>query len=507
MGTKPIKILIAEDEPAHAEAICQALTCKHFVTETRVTRSLSGYHEAVAASPPDLALIDLRLLEGVFESLMPLPPESMTFPIIVMTDSGDEAVEVGSRWAGVMECVIKSGACFESLPWTVIRVMRDWNLWSERRKTVEALRSSEEKFRAYVEQTADPIFVHDSHGNILDVNRAACEKLGYSRPELLSMNVVDIEQDIDLVSLQKAWSEMLPNRPFTLKGTHRRKDGSTCPVQIHLATFELEGQRRFSGLVRNIERCCQVEAELQARDALLQMTGEIASVGGWEFDVITGEGRWTDEVASIHDLDPLVRPTVASGLDYYADESRPQIEKAVKDVSTRGIPFDLELEIITAKGLRKWVRTKGVPVVREGKVVQVRGILQDITERKRTEESLKVSEARLAAIVETAVDAIITIDDRGIVWSFNPAAEKLFGYTSDEILGRSISMLMPSPDREQHNQYLARFKSTGEKSCAGQSTRAARLAGRRFNVSDRDWRQRIPGAWRSEIRGHLEGCQ
>ena len=131
------------------------------------------------------------------------------------------------------------------------------------------------------------------------------------------------------------------------------------------------------------------------------------------------------------------------------------------------MPFDLELEIVDAKGARKWVRTKGVPVIKDGKVVQVRGILQDITERKRTERSLEESQARMAAIVKTAVDAIITIDGQGIVSSFNPAAEKIFGYSSEEIVGKNVSLLMPSPHREQHAQYLARFKSTGESHVLG----------------------------------------
>ncbi len=192
------------------------------------------------------------------------------------------------------------------------------------------------------------------------------------------------------------------------------------------------------------------------------MTGEIASLGGWEFDADTGKGRWTEEVARIHEVDLDQQPDLAWGLSFYTDDSRPKIEQAVNDAIARAMPYDLELEIITARGSKKWVRTKGVPVVKDGKVVQVRGILQDISERKQTEASLEESQARMAAIVKTAVDGIITIDGQGIVWSFNPAAEKIFGYSSEEIVGRSISLLIPSPHREQHVHYVARFKSTRE---------------------------------------------
>ncbi len=93
--------------------------------------------------------------------------------------------------------------------------------------------------------------------------------------------------------------------------------------------------------------------------------------------------------------------------------------------------------------------------------------VHDITRRKRAEEALAGQSARLAAIVETAVDAIITIDERGIVDSFNPAAERLFGYAPAEVLGKNISVLMPPPYREAHDGYLAHYLATGEKRVIG----------------------------------------
>lgn len=94
-------------------------------------------------------------------------------------------------------------------------------------------------------------------------------------------------------------------------------------------------------------------------------------------------------------------------------------------------------------------------------------IRRELAERKRAEDTLAEQSARLGAIVETAVDAIITIDERGAIDSFNPAAERLFGYGRDEVLGRNVSMLMPSPYREAHDGYLAHYRTTGEKRIIG----------------------------------------
>ena len=93
--------------------------------------------------------------------------------------------------------------------------------------------------------------------------------------------------------------------------------------------------------------------------------------------------------------------------------------------------------------------------------------VHDITLRKRAEDALAEQSTRLAAVVETAVDAIITIDERGTIDSFNPAAERLFGYAPAEVLGKNVSLLMPSPYREQHDGYLAHYLATGEKRIIG----------------------------------------
>ncbi len=101
-------------------------------------------------------------------------------------------------------------------------------------------------------------------------------------------------------------------------------------------------------------------------------------------------------------------------------------------------------------------------------------IRREIGERKHAEEALAVqadhlreSEARVRAIVETAAEGIIVIGEQGMIDRFNPAAERMFGYTEAEVAGKNISMLMPSPHREEHDGYLARYLKTGEKRIVG----------------------------------------
>jgi PAS domain S-box-containing protein len=101
---------------------------------------------------------------------------------------------------------------------------------------------------------------------------------------------------------------------------------------------------------------------------------------------------------------------------------------------------------------------------------RTRGIIivaQDITERQNAEQALREREARISSIISTAPDGIITIDEKGVIQSFSSAAEKVFGYTASEVIGRNISMLMPAPHHEAHDGYLARYRQTGEKRIIG----------------------------------------
>ncbi|WP_157216056.1 PAS domain-containing sensor histidine kinase [Flavisphingomonas formosensis] len=94
-------------------------------------------------------------------------------------------------------------------------------------------------------------------------------------------------------------------------------------------------------------------------------------------------------------------------------------------------------------------------------------IVSDITDRRAAEDALRASESHLRSILSTVPDAMIVIDEEGVILSFSAAAERLFGYRAAEIRGRNVSALMPSPDRERHDGYIRRYLETGEKRIIG----------------------------------------
>jgi PAS domain S-box-containing protein len=108
-----------------------------------------------------------------------------------------------------------------------------------------------------------------------------------------------------------------------------------------------------------------------------------------------------------------------------------------------------------------------ISVFRLGQARHFTGIVRDITERKRAEGKLREAEERMRSIVDHVIDGIITIDELGAVESYNPAAEKLFGYTASEVVGKNVKMLMPEPFHGEHDSYLANYQRSGEAKIIG----------------------------------------
>ncbi len=167
-------------------------------------------------------------------------------------------------------------------------------------------------------------------------------------------------------------------------------------VQLRASNQQLE--HRVHERTLELEKSYE---ELQHRESLLEETGNLAKVGGWEFDPVTGEGTWTPEIARIHDVEATLKPTKELGFQFYPGESRERIETAVQRSIAEGKPYDLELEFVSAKGVQKWVRTISSPVMENGRVVRMRGALQDISERKRTELKLQSQLQRMNLLERT----------------------------------------------------------------------------------------------------------
>ena len=159
---------------------------------------------------------------------------------------------------------------------------------------------------------------------------------------------------------------------------------------------------------------------------LLARACATAGVGGWEVDLAEGTLTWSDETYRLHDTDPDYRPTLEAAIGFYTPTSRPLIEKAVRDGIENGRPWDLELELTSARGRSFWARVNGMAEYEDGKAVRLVGAIQDITDKIHAQRQLKEKSANLEATLDNMQQGLVKIaSDRRIELSNRRFAELL----------------------------------------------------------------------------------
>jgi PAS domain S-box-containing protein len=210
---------------------------------------------------------------------------------------------------------------------------------------------------------------------------------------------------------------------------------------------------RIYGAAQDITESKKAEAALRESQRLILEIERLGQVGGWEFNIDTEKQTWTQEVYSIHEVDPSYEPTVEKGINFYTPESREIIQKLVERTIEHGEPFDVELEIITAKGNRRSIHTIGRPDLAHRRVF---GFFQDITDRKKAEEDLRQSEERLRSVLDATPFpvAMVDVQDSTIdYWS--KSAHAFFGHTVKNV-EEWYTCAYPDPDYRR--AVIARWK-------------------------------------------------
>ena len=135
---------------------------------------------------------------------------------------------------------------------------------TEHKRAENVLRENEERFRMLFDQAGDAVFVHNIEGRIVEVNEKACSSLGYSRDELMTMSVFDVEVRLEPEALHELWKGIESNETITAIGKQLRKNGSTSPVEIRLGLIRRQGQKLMIAIVRDISERKKAEKKLVA---------------------------------------------------------------------------------------------------------------------------------------------------------------------------------------------------------------------------------------------------
>ncbi len=151
-------------------------------------------------------------------------------------------------------------------PWLVFGFVQDV---TERRRAEDELRASETRFRLFVDHATDAFFLHDDKGDVVDVNRHGCECLGFSREELIGMSAIEFDAELQPAQMERIIGAFEVGKLYTFDTRHRRKDGTTFPVEVRLRPF-LEGGKMFAvALARDITERLRTERALVESHSLL----------------------------------------------------------------------------------------------------------------------------------------------------------------------------------------------------------------------------------------------
>jgi PAS domain S-box-containing protein len=210
------------------------------------------------------------------------------------------------------------------------------------------------------------------------------------------------------------------------------------------------------------ERTKQLEQaynSLKESEKRLAEAQKMSHIGHWEWDIITDKAYWSDELYSIfrRHLRELA-PTYNEYLSYVHPKDRDHVANAFKK-AIYGKPYSIDHRILLANGEERAVHIQSEVIFDEKKnPIRVKGVVQDITERKKAEEKIQ----SLANIVGSSNDAIITMSLNGIITSWNKGAEQIYGYSSEEILGKNVSLIAPDNLKNETKQLVEKVK-LGEK--------------------------------------------
>ncbi len=304
-------------------------------------------------------------------------------------------------------------------------------------------------WEAFAAANGNPALKRSGVGaNYLDICRQAIADCAEQAVEVTDGLVQVLNKELPHFSLEYPCHSPTEKRWFLLHATPLSGEAGGAVI-AHTPVTEL---RRVTEALRESER-------------QLSLVLEGTSEGFWDWNVRTGHvfysPRWIQSLGYAPDEVP---PHLSFWESIVHPEDLPRARELLSAHFEGRLPrYRLEDRLRTKSGRYRWnlVQGKVVEWDSDARPLRMVGTDADISERKQAEEALRQSEERLKALVSTAADAIITIDEQGTIESANPAAECLFGYPAAEMIGQNVKMLMPSPHREDHDRYLADYLRTG----------------------------------------------
>ena len=333
---------------------------------------------------------------------------------------------------------------------------------TERQRAEQALRESEQRFRMITEAAPIMVWMSGTDKLCYYFNRGWLDFVGRTLEEELGNGWAENVHPDDFERCLQIYVESFDaRRPFEMEYRLRHHNGQYRWILDHAVPRYAPGGT-FEGYVGG---CLDIDDQKEAAEKVriasetlreseerLRLAQQVGTIGTFEWNVQTNVNRWTPELETIYGLQPgEFAGTQEAWEQMLHPEDKAAAIKQVEVGFQTGAPVQAEWRAIWPDGSIHWILGRW-QVFRDdsGEPTRMTGINIDITSRKEAEQALR----RLAAIVESSDDAIVGKDLNGIVTNWNPGAEKMFGYSAEEMVGRPITTIIPAELQEDEQRIL-----------------------------------------------------
>lgn len=327
-------------------------------------------------------------------------------------------------------------------------------------KTIEdALRVSENYYRYLVRNLPNTaVFLYDRELRFILAEGQLHPEFNFTTKEIEGKTLWEVLPVDKAEVYEELYRKNIAGHPV-VNNTIKYKNSTYL---VNMVPVKNELGEIIAGMVVSLDitEIKRIEEELQANYLLLRTAGETAKFGGWVLDLSNNSIIMSDQVAAIHEMPSGYSPCLEEGINFYAPEWRETITNCVKECSEKGNSYDLELELITAKENRIWVRTTGEAVRNEqGEIVKLQGSFQDINQRKLAETALRKSEEKWRKLVNTIPDYVALYDREGNYIFLNHFAE---GFSQKDIEGKTYSDFLDKKSMHIFEKAFNEASKTGE---------------------------------------------
>jgi PAS domain S-box-containing protein len=297
----------------------------------------------------------------------------------------------------------------------------------------ERIRQLEHHYRTVIDNVGDAIFIHDLSGQLLEANQSACDQLGFTRQELLQLNLADIDSPKNQDQIPARIKMLRQEERLYFESEHVRQDGSLIPVEITSRLIEYGEAPAVLSVARDITARKQAEksyrtlVERSLQGIAVLQNGQVVFAN----PAISEIGSYT--LAEIYNFSPQEL------LEQVHPEDRERVQQVMQArLAGEEVPAQQEYRVVHKNGSTRWVSSSSTVIDYQGQpALQVAYL--DITDHKQAEEALRASEARFRLLVEQARDAFFLITEDGRIVDVNQQACEALGYSRDELLTLSAS--------------------------------------------------------------------